>query len=115
MPVYALPGPVSSPLSSGTNAMIARGFAHMIEGAEALVALLCAELGASAPPAASSVGSDPLRQLFSSSSPLDLAELLEAGRTRGLGELQILEGVERLLESGELVKSGFYLEWRGAL
>lgn len=137
IPVFALPGPISSPLSQGTNSMISSGYAHMILGVEELMQSLVVELGGGPYNESTKLyggGSKAsqecfesmdlrgnsnirnlLREVLGGSEGLELAEILYRGVEKGVTEVAILQELQRLLDHGELVKSGNRLERRGAV
>jgi|GEM_PF-1810577 len=143
IPVFALPGPIFSSLSGGTNSMISNGYAHMILSVEELMQSLVVELGGASYNRRVGSGLEHdvtggesndlrtdhdtdhpelrpkvlncLRKLLNDSQGLELERVLLRGVEEGLPEVEILKGIQTLLELNELVKSGNRLERRGTL
>ena len=75
--LYAVPGPLGSPQSAGTNALIASGSARALTGPESLGLVGRAE---TASPLLDRLAAGPLSPDVLRADPADVAELLLAGR-----------------------------------
>jgi len=139
IPTFALPGPIFSPQSEGTNLMISRGYAHLIPSVRLLVKALVAELGgnpynkrramAKNGPGQGGVLSDQshgslqihhkllefLRNQVSPFRGLGVGEAWSLADKTPYSGSEILRGLEFLVAQGELTKAGNCFERRGTL